>query len=282
MVILEEETYKKFGYYARDLKQHSSKKIVCECAECGKRRETNKRDYGILCRSCSSRRSGKANKGRIKTKEEKLKISEARKGLCCGIKNHMYGKHHSEDTKRKISNNRVYPRKEAHPSWKGGLIQRVCLECGKTFEVAPSVITAGNGKFCSKSCGAKASRRCHVFPTKFTKPERIFEEICKRNNLPFYYVGNDKVSIGEKGDHRLHPDFIERSGKKRIIEIMGQYWHSPLVNSNIPETGRQIFRKKHFKKYGWKSVFIWDTDLLREDAEAFVLYTLKKYKFIYA
>jgi hypothetical protein len=44
--------------------------------------------------------------------------------------------------------------------------------------------------------------------------------------------------------------------------------------------GTLNFRKRHYKRYKWQPIFIWETDLLREDAEAFVIGTLKREKVI--
>jgi len=110
--------------------------------------------------------------------------------------------------------------------------------------------------------------------TRPTKPELIFEGICKKYALPFRYVGNGELWIGKT--KKLNPDFIECNGKKIIIEVLGDYWHSPLLNRNLPEHGDLKYRKKHYSKYKWKSIFLWETDLKRDDAEAFILSTLKK------
>ena len=36
------------------------------------------------------------------------------------------------------------------------------------------------------------------------------------------------------------------------------------------------YRKNHYKKYKWQPIFIWESDLLRKDAEQFVLNTLSE------
>ena len=107
-----------------------------------------------------------------------------------------------------------------------------------------------------------------------SEDERIFAEICKKHNLPFRYVGDHSLWIGK--EQKLNPDFIEANGKKVVIEIFGAHWHSPLLNSNLEERHVLTYRKKHYSRYKWKSVFLWDTDLRRNDAEAFVLSILKK------
>ena len=52
-MILEEETFEKFGYYPRDLKPKSGKKILVECDDCGKVQIIRKQFYRALCLSCS-------------------------------------------------------------------------------------------------------------------------------------------------------------------------------------------------------------------------------------
>lgn len=112
---------------------------------------------------------------------------------------------------------------------------------------------------------------------KPTKPERIFQEICKKNSIPFHYVGDGQLWIGKKGKKQLNPDFIEANGKKICVEIMGAYWHSRLLNLNLREEALQPYREKHYRKYKWIPVFIWDTDLLRKDAEEFVITELRRF-----
>ena len=52
--------------------------------------------------------------GKHFTKEQKRKISESRKGKCCGEKNPMWGRHLTEEQKRKISEGM---KGEKHPMW---------------------------------------------------------------------------------------------------------------------------------------------------------------------
>jgi len=168
-------------------------------------------------------------------------------------------------------------RKEDHPNWKGGEIERICVVCGKRFRVKPCIIKKGHGKYCSCLC----SRKARKIPNHHTKPEKIFQEICQKNSIPFQYVGDSQLWIGKKGKKQLNPDFIEANGKKICIEIMGAWWHSCLLNKNLREDALLPYRKKHYKKYKWVPIFIWDTDLLRKDAEQFVLNELRKNGVLY-
>ena len=223
-MIMEEETFEKFGYYPSELTSKSSKPIFASCDDCGKIRVTTKHDYRAFCKSCAVK----------------------------GERGPMYG------TSRKGEDN---------PNWKGGKVRRICEYCGTEFPAKPSDIKKGWGRFCSKSCAHK-----HYKPPKHhTKPERIFESICEKYNLPFKYTGDGSFWI-----HNINPDFVECNGKKVAVEIFGDYWHSPLLRYNIPYQRTYEGRKKILKKYGWALIVLWESDLKRKDTEAFVLTALKR------
>jgi len=259
MAILEEETFKKFGYYPSDLKPQSYKRILAKCDECGKIREIRKDAYRSLCISC-------AKSSRHLSEGTKRRMSEAHKGI-----------HPSEKTKKKQSDvqsgekNPMFGKKgKNHPAWKGGKVKRKCLICGKEFEVSPCTIKRGNGKFDSYSCARKAKR----IPQHHTKPELIFEQICKKNNLPFKYTGDGSFWMGK--NPAVNPDFVNCNGKKMAVEIFS-YWHDPLRrHCKVPYSQTYKGRKEILKKYGWKLVVFWQEDLECEDAEQFVLNSLKK------
>lgn len=189
-----------------------------------------------------------------------------------------------------------------HPSWSRQKVK--CDTCGKSFDEKPSKIKRFAHHFCSRECFGKwesinkrgtnnpnfgvkhtkealqkirEARRRQKPQTHHTKPELAFEKICKNNNLPFKYVGESDFWIGNKPS--INPDFIHIT-KKIAIEIFGAYWHSPLLNPYLSRDRTLKDRERALKKHGWECVVIWDTDLLRKDAEAFVLKKLKKEKVI--
>ena len=104
-----------------------------------------------------------------------------------------------------------------------------------------------------------------------TEPEAIFANICKKHNLPFKYIGNER----KKGE--LNPDFIHTS-KRMVVEIMGDYWHSPLLNFKLKlkEHTNLNYREGYYKNHKIAPIFIWEADLKRKDAEQFVLTLLEK------
>lgn len=169
-------------------------------------------------------------------------------------------------------------------------VNQVCKWCGKEFKTIPSKINDNRGIFCSLKCKRnwqseyqanskehlehlwRIRSLSHVCPTK---PEKAFQELCDRKNLPFRYVGNGKLKIGEAPS--LNPDFIHTNKRKKIcVEVLGAWWHNSMLNQKIPYERTYNGRKALLKSYGWKMIGIWDHDILRDDAEVFVLNLLKK------
>jgi G:T-mismatch repair DNA endonuclease (very short patch repair protein) len=70
---------------------------------------------------------------------------------------------------------------------------------------------------------------------------------------------------------------VESDGKRIAIFVNGNYWHSPLLKYNIRDSQRADVQVKICKRHRWKAIILWEADLLRDDSEAFVLYTLAKY-----
>ena len=62
-MILEEETFDEFGYYSKDLKPQSSKRILVRCDGCKDIREIRKQSYSSLCRSCVQKLRKREPKG---------------------------------------------------------------------------------------------------------------------------------------------------------------------------------------------------------------------------
>ena len=91
-MILIEATLRYRGYDPNTLLHGSGKKVCCSCDSCGKVRWLQFRAYHSLCSSC-------IQKDKKITNETRKKMSDAKRGY-----NHpMYGKHHSEESKKKIS-----------------------------------------------------------------------------------------------------------------------------------------------------------------------------------
>ena len=321
-MILREETFEKFGYYPEDLTPMSHKPIVVRCKKCGRTRvickyDSSRSNNGDFCFLCTRNfRKGKRgpNFGKHFSEEHKKKISNALKGE----KHYLYGKHHSEETKKKISDalkgekNPFYGKHHSEESLekirrahrgekhhmfgkhlsvetrrkisaavrgeKNGMYGKHHTEAAKK-KMSESRKGKGNpmyGKHHTVEARRKmreARKKRGFFPRHRTKPELIFEEICKKYNLPFKYTGDGTLWIGK--NPAINPDFVECNGNKIAVEIFS-YWHDPIRRlGKVKYSYTYEGRKKILKKHGWKLVVFWEEDLEREDAEEFVLSVLK-------
>ena len=86
--------------------------------------------------------------GKHHSEETKQKISQSRKGKCAGEEHHFYGKHHSEESLEKISQNR---------KGKGGK-KIICLNTGEVFDCMMDAArwcglktSASIGQICNKT-----------------------------------------------------------------------------------------------------------------------------------
>ncbi len=87
---------------------------------------------------------------------------------------------------------------------------------------------------------------------KANKPEKQLNKLLKKI-LPneYKFVGNGKLFIAG-----FVPDFINCNGQKKIIELFGDYWHN---REDAKKRDKQ--RLKTYKKYGFKTLIIWQHEL---------------------
>lgn len=91
-----------------------------------------------------------------------------------------------------------------------------------------------------------------------TKPNRVEKKLIKilediKINY-FEFVGDFSFWIGGK-----NPDFINKNSKK-IIELFGNYWHSKEI-TGVDELIHERQRIKHFDKFGYKTLIIWENEI---------------------
>jgi G:T-mismatch repair DNA endonuclease (very short patch repair protein) len=154
----------------------------------------------------------------------------------------------------------------------------MCDYCGIAFYAKRGINSSHH--FCSSKCRAKWQSEHfrgknnpfyrgkfsdktlrQIIKARITKPnrsERALIRILSENNLPFKYVGNGEVVIGGK-----NPDFIHSAGQRKVIELFGIYWHSPLYGKVKPTmTYDAVVR--HYAEHGYECLVLWDTELQNE------------------
>jgi very-short-patch-repair endonuclease len=98
-----------------------------------------------------------------------------------------------------------------------------------------------------------------ILKTKFSRPtklERKFMDFFNQATLPYKYVGDGEFLIGYK-----NPDFININGEKICLEV-GNKKQKTFYNQFHSWKKYEEERIKHFAKYGWRCVVLWEDDLL--------------------
>jgi hypothetical protein len=85
-----------------------------------------------------------------------------------------------------------------------------------------------------------------------TSYELKISELCIKNNLPFVYTGDGTFIIGSK-----NPDFVDKEHKV-VIEVFSDYFKIKdygSIENYIKKRG------EYFAKYGYKTIFIKQSDI---------------------
>ena len=111
----------------------------------------------------------------------------------------------------------------------------------------------------------------HNSRSDITKPEKAFKAICIKHNLPFVCNVVTSKNIGS-----AVPDFLHKT-KKIAVEVFGDYWHGQWLGfKDIGYNQTVKGRKEQLKAEGYKCIIFWESDLMREKADKFVLRELRK------
>ena len=168
------------------------------------------------------------NKGGELSDEHRAKIRKSCVGINQGPK--------SDETKKKIS-----LAKMGMPSKKAGM---------KTGYVPKSAFKKG------RIPTQEEIKKCLARREK-SSLEIKFENIIKKHNLPYKFVGNGEVIIGRK-----NPDFVNTNGKKIAIEVFYN------KHKNVFRGGLDAWkadREKVFKSYGWNVLFFSEIQVNEND-----------------
>lgn len=145
--------------------------------------------------------------------------------------------------------------------------RRVCENCSK------QIFDRHNLRFCSKKCEGEYNRGENnpfyrgtfsetslrrIIKARHSRPNRVESRLInllEEYSLPFRFVGNGEVIIDGK-----NPDFIYTGNEKKIIELFGIYWHSPLYRRIRPTSTYEAV-KSHYAENGYDCLIIWDVEL---------------------
>ena len=224
-----EETRKKISDYQKN-------KIVSE--------ETCKKLKSVPRTEDWCKKISEANKGKKRSEEARRKMSEAKKGKSISetTRNKRIGRKLTNDHRKHISDAHIgLPRSKEH-------CEKISINTKVRWE---------KPEFKSKmkrimqnlwSTTEHQEKMKKAFSVKPTKPELKLEHIL--NTLfpnEYKYVGDFKFWIDGR-----NPDFININGKKKLIELFGDYWHKKDDSQD---------RINHFKEYGFETLIVWESEL---------------------
>lgn len=97
------------------------------------------------------------------------------------------------------------------------------------------------------------------FKKRPSKREIFLEDLLNKNfRNEWIYTGKGTYWLG-----RRNPDFIHKN-KKKIIELFGDYWHGKKMTGKSNKMVESI-RKRHFSKFKFKTLIIWEHELKKPD-----------------
>lgn len=98
------------------------------------------------------------------------------------------------------------------------------------------------------------------------KPEKILCKIIDDYKLNYKYTGNGTFWITN-----INPDFVNTNGRKIVIELFGNYWHT------LPDVIRCDVKKlEKIRTFGWDRIIIWENEILSKTPEEIVNYIKQK------
>jgi very-short-patch-repair endonuclease len=191
--------------------------------------------------------------GKKSTIETIRKLSTAK----IGKNNPFYGKHHTKETKKKLSKDHIGKNltkgtrrkisKASKSHWKDPEYQ---FKMGMIFN-SPEYRDKHRERW--KDSNYQDRMRKSI-STKPNKAEQKLDMLLRELTFGEYkYVGDFQFFLGGR-----NPDFRNVNGQKKLIELFGDYWHSI---KRFPRRQTPEQRIEHFKQHGFDTLIIKEYEL---------------------
>lgn len=193
-------------------------------------------------------------KGREKWNEErKLHFNSWNKGkpFSVGEENPMYGKRHSAEARKKMSETKKRRFRTGETVYHNPMLGKHHTEETKR-KIRESTTRLWRDTEYREKCIEASLKQMFRRPTSLERA--TMNDVVIPHNLPLAYCGDGSLFIGYK-----NPDFYETNGKKFCVEVANKYHHPSPWEEN---------RVKHFAKFGWNCLIIFEDEL--DDKERLV------------
>lgn len=189
------------------------------------------------------RKIGEGNRGNKRPDFAEMMHRRAADGLTTGSNNPHYGKPHSDAAKQKI--------RDRHLAYIARTpIDERCL----SEETKAKVSEARKRDWQTPEYVAKLIKAMGVKPNKL---EQKLIDLFAEHFPQFKYNGDFSQGVMLGG---LTPDFVNVNGKKQVIEVFGDYWHSPEIIGDDWRRG-ELGKIMIYNSVGWDCLVIWEREL---------------------
>ena len=160
----------------------------------------------------------------------------------------------SDDFKYKVVNNFknvFHPSGKDHHQYKKSAHPN-CKDCDKPISYGATWCSS-----CSKRNRSPELIKRILRRRKMSSLEIRVNDVIKKYDLPYKFVGNGEVMIGRK-----NPDFVNINGLKVAVEVYARK-HKEQFRGNVNEWRKD--REKAFSEYGWRIIYIEDWQTNKEE-----------------
>jgi len=177
------------------------------------------------------------------SEETRAKLSLATKGE----NNPFYGKHHTKETKAKISKRRLELNAQGYKFGFANMSKEQLQEI--------------NRRTIAKCCARPNNTEAKLM--------EIIDKACPNQ---YRYTGDASVKIAG-----LYPDFLNVNGKKKVIEMFGDYYHSgEVVKAHKNWKATELGRIMLYNSYGFDCLIIWSSELNKK-SKSELISTIKNF-----
>jgi hypothetical protein len=192
-------------------------------------------------------------------------VYEERSITMIGLGNPFYGQHHTEDARVRMSKSHIGIG-HSHSIETKEKISKTKIGDKNPFygkkhseETLSMLRNKSRLKWLDHSYVVKIR---HGRSLEANKVEIRLQEIINELDLPYRYTGDGQFSIGSK-----IPDFVNINGQKKVIELLGCYWHGcKKCYPNIDRVDDFVDRVQLFKGFGYATLGIWEHEFIDDNS----------------
>lgn len=141
-------------------------------------------------------------------------------------------------------------------------VEKVCQVCGRSFST--NFYRRHRRKYCSAKCSGIATVLNRGRQSKPTKPEQTIIDIVRKYFPQFKYNGIGNLNTTLAGQV---PDFVNVNGKKQVIEVFGNYWHTTLARAwKDTELGKRMA----YNSVGYDCLVLWENEIKSKSEQELV------------